>query len=58
MFTDVAAKLKKKGIKQVKRFNFRGNKISFNSAYCRVINFFNFRKYKFKNKTLLQPKKN
>jgi hypothetical protein len=32
MLTDVAAKLKEGRIKQIGRFNFYGNRISFNSA--------------------------
>jgi hypothetical protein len=39
---DIAAKLKEEGgTRQVGRFNFRGNRIGFNSACCRVIDSFN-----------------
>jgi hypothetical protein len=59
MFTDIAVKLKKEGeIKQVERSNLCSNRISFNSAYCRVINYFNFYRYKLKSEILLRPKKN
>jgi hypothetical protein len=59
MLTDVAAKLKKEGgTRQVGRFNLRGNRISFNSACCRIIDSFNLRKHKPKSEIPLRPKKN
>jgi hypothetical protein len=54
MLINIAVKNKIKiKIKQVEYFNFYTNKIGFNSACYRIINFFNFCKYKPKSKTFL-----
>jgi hypothetical protein len=53
--TDIAVKLKEnKGIKQVKRFKFRSNRIGFNSVAALLTPLI----YKPKNKILLRLKKN